>query len=262
VFVGSLSLLAIISASRQRLPADRHTWGRFAVMGAIGILLPFAAITWGTQFIPSGLSAILNAPMPMFTVLFSAALGEERLTTRRMLGVLVGMAGIVILTAPQLSRSLEASFWGQMAVVFASLCYAVAILYARRRLNNQSPMINSLGQVSTGCIMFIPLALIERPWELPMPSIAAIGAVLATGVLGTAVAYIIYYRLVRTIGATGTSLVTYIVPVFGVFWGWLILYERLSWNAFAALGAIVLGLVLVNGLPIRSRRQPLPAPIR
>ncbi|HHX65394.1 MAG TPA: EamA family transporter [Chloroflexi bacterium] len=259
VLVGSISLLIIVRAGRQRIPTDPGTWARLALMGAIGILIPFAAITWGTQHIPSGLSAILNAAMPLFTVLLSALLGEERLTARRMAGILIGFGGIVVLTAPQLGQGLGSGFWGQIAVVLAALSYAIAILYARRKLSDQSPMINSLGQVSTGCLFFIPLALMEHPWTYPMPSAAAIGAVLATGVLGTAIAYIIYYRLVQTVGATGTSLVTYIVPLFGVFWGWLILHERLSWNAFAALGTIVAGLVLVNGLPVRTSRRPAPA---
>lgn len=252
VLTGALTLLVAVIATRQKLPREFRTWRHFAFMGVFGILLPFAAISWGTQYIPSGLSAILNATMPLFTVILAALVGAERLVLRRVLGVLLGFAGIVVLTSPQLKGGVvQASLWGELAIVLASLSYAVSILYARHNVVHQPPIVTSLGQVSMGCLFLIPLSLAEKPWTFS-PSTAAIAAVLAVGILGTGIAYILYYRLLQGLGATGTSLVTNIVPVFGIFWGWLILGERLGWPAFVALATILGGLVLVNGLTVRG----------
>ena len=255
VLVGAITLLLVIVARRTKLPKDRRVWAHFCFMGAVGILVPFAAISWGTQYIDSGLSAILNAAMPLFTFLLSLAIGDDSPTVRRILGLLVGFAGILVLTWPQLGGGLQTSLLGELAVVLAALSYAIAILYARRKLSDQQPLVASLGQVSMGFLFLLPLGLLEQPWTQTY-SLKVVGAILASGVLGTGLAYILYYRLLKTIGATGTSLVTYVVPLFGVFWGWAILNERLSWNAFAALLLILCGMLLVNNVSLR-RRPPL-----
>ena len=257
VFIGSIVLLLIIRAKRQRLPTDPRVWAHFAVMGMLGILVPFSAISWGTQYIESGVSAILNATMPLFTFILATVWGDEQLSFERALGLLMGLGGIVVLTWPQLQGGvqaglLQASLLGELAVVLASLSYAIAIVYARHNLAEQPPLVASLGQVSVGWLFFIPLALLEKPWT-QLPSLRVIGAVLALGILGTALAYILYYRLLQSVGATATSLVTYIVPVFGIFWGWAVLNEQLSWHAFVALLMILLGLIFINGLPKRPK---------
>lgn len=253
VLIGSLSLAVALRVTRQKAPTSPRIWRRFAVMGALGITIPFGAISWGTQYIASGLSAILNAAMPLFTVILAAVWGDEKFTLKRVLGVLLGFGGIVVLTWPKLQGGLGASVWGELAIVLAALAYAVAIVYARHHLTGQAPIVASFGQVTMGCLLFIPFTLaFEQPFAV-MPSLKVIGALLAIGVLGTGVAYIIYYRLLSGLGATGTSLVTYVVPVFGIFWGWAILNERLGWHAFAALGMILVGLLLVNNLPLRKR---------
>jgi drug/metabolite transporter (DMT)-like permease len=256
VLIGSLGLLVAIRLSGQRIPTDRQTWQHFAVMGIVGISFPFAAISWGTQYIPSGLSAILNASMPLFTAVLAAGWGDERLTLHRVGGVMVGLSGIFILTLPSLQDGLlqglaQTSLLGELAIVLASLSYAVAVVYARHYLINQPPLIASLGQVSTGWLFLLPFALMERPW-IALPTPRGLAAVAALGVFGTSIAYIIYYRLLQTAGATATSLVTYIVPVFGVFWGWAILGERIGSNAFIALALILGGVVLV-ARPARPR---------
>ena len=251
VLVGSLVLLIISRLRREKLPTDPKLWRRFAVMGIFNALVPFGTIAWGTQYIPSGLSAILNATMPLFTFILAAAWGGERLTVRRVCGICIGFAGIIVLTWPQLRGGMQASLWGELAVIVGSLSYAIAAVYARRSLAGQSPIIASLGQVSTGFLLFIPFSLLERPWTFT-PSTQAILALLALGILGTGFAYILYYRLIQGLGATGASLVTYIVPLFGIFWGWAVLGERLSWHAFVALLMILGGLLLVNNLPARG----------
>jgi len=249
VFIATLTLAGIARLRGQRLPLGRQHLRRFAVAGAFNILVPFSAISWGTQHIPSGVAAILNATMPLFVLLIAAVSGTERLTASRVAGLLAGFGGIVVLTLPRLEEGLSVSVWGSLAIVLAALSYAGATVYARRRLTGYAPLVASLGQIGTGWLMLLPLSLLaETPWHLTV-SVRPILAAGALGILGTAIAYLIYYRLVGRVGATNTSLTTFIVPLFGVFWGWLILNERLSWHALAALGLILLGLLLVNGRP-------------
>ncbi len=254
VLIGSAVLLGVIALRRLPLPRGKRLWGRLMVMGAVGIVIPFGAIAWGTQYIASGLSAILNATMPLFTFGLAVLLGDEPLSLRRALGLVVGFLGITVLTWPKLQAGIRSEVWGQVAIVIASLSYAVAILYAKRRLAQEPPLLTAFGQVSMGAALFVPLALAELPWQQTFTS-RAMGAALAIGVIGTALAYILYYRLLREIGPTATSLVTYIVPLFGIFWGRIILGEVLSWHAFAALGLIFISLILVNGLPQIGRSR-------
>jgi drug/metabolite transporter (DMT)-like permease len=253
VLVGALILLAINLLRGERLPRERIIWLRFAVTGLVGMAIPFGAISWGTQYIASGLSSILNATMPLFTFAVAIVLAGERFTWARVAGLLIGFAGIAVLTLPALQAGVQSELRGQLAIVVASLAYAVSIVFARRYLVSQPPLVAALGQVSTALVFLLPLSLLERPWTMSL-TMPAVSSAVALGVFGTAVAYVIYYRLLRVIGAPSTSLVTYIVPLFGVAWGTLLLDEVLTWHAFAALGLIFGGLLLVNGLPRASRR--------
>jgi len=142
---------------------------------------------------------------------------------------------------------MEASLWGELAVIGASLSYALAAVFARRNLTGQPPEFSSFAQLASAFVLLSPLALTQHPWTM-RPSSGAIASLLIVSVLGTGVAYVIFFHLIQRVGATGTSLVTYISPVFSIFWGWVILDERLTWHAFAALGLILFGLMLVNGL--------------
>ncbi len=261
VLIGSIILWIIIRLRRDRLPTDLRIWSRFAVMGVLNALIPFTAIAWGTRYIPSGLSAILNATMPLFTFILAALWGDERLRWGRALGMLIGFGGILIITLPQLHGGIQASLWGELAIVAAALSYATAANYARRNLAGQPPLVASLGQVFTGFVFFVPFTFsLEQPLA-KLPSLHVILALLILGILGTALAYIIYYRLIQGLGATGASLVSYIIPVFGIFWGWAVLGERLAWNAFAALLMILLGLLLVNS-PQKGNAPVPPQPPR
>jgi len=214
----------------------------------LGIAIPFTAISWGSQYIASGLAAILNATMPLFTFLLVWLMGERDVGTRSLIGVVLGFAGIVVLTMPQWDEGLQATLLGELAIVLAALSYAASLIYVRHELSDQPPIATSLGQVSVALLFLVPLALIEHSWT-SFPSAKVIAALLTLGVLGTGLAYLIYYRLLSMAGPTATSLVTYIVPIFGAFWGRVVLGESLSWHAFAALGLIVIGLLLIRGQP-------------
>lgn len=246
IALGALTLGVVLLMRRKPIPHIPH-WGRHLSLIAItGVALPFAAIAWGTQYIASSLSAILNATMPLFTFLLVVLSGHEQMRLRNLGGVLMGFGGILILTLPQLlSGPLKADALGQLAVILGALSYAIAIVYVKQHLASYSPLTLSFGQLGLATLFLTPLAISEKP-TFGSVTYQAVAALLILGIVGTALAYLIYYRLIALEGATFTSLVTYITPLFGIFWGRLILNEHLRWNAVAALGLILMGLLLVR----------------
>ncbi|MFO7696277.1 MAG: DMT family transporter [Anaerolineae bacterium] len=256
IAIGAVTTALVLAIGRQRLPRERRTWGHLAVMGLLGIGIPYAAISWGTQYIPSSLSAILNGMMPIFTFLVVVIMGSERFTLRRLVGVILGFAGTAVLVLPQLTAGgLQASVLGSLAVILAALSYAVAAVYAKRYVSHLPYQIATFGQLALAALMLLPLAIAEPSWRAEL-TMRSVGSLLFLGTVSTALAYLIYYRLIREAGATFTSLVTYISPPFGVFWGRLILNEPITWNVIAALGLILVGLLLVRVAP----RSPRPVP--
>ncbi len=252
IVTGALTTGVVLAATRRRVPRGARLWGHLAVMGLLGIGFPFAAISWGTQYIPSSLSAIVNGMMPIFTFLVVVIQHGERATLKRFIGVALGFAGTVILVLPQMQGSEgHVGLYGALAVIAAALSYALAAVYASRHVSHLPPQVASFGQLITASLILLPLAVIEPSWRTALTA-RSISAVLFLGVVGTSLAYLIYYRLIRDAGATFTSLVTYISPPFGVFWGWLILSEAITLNVVLALGLITCGLLLVRAAPRNS----------
>ena len=178
VTIGAATLWLFWRRGRAAFPHDPRSLATFAVLGLIGIALPFVASTWGTQFIPSGLSAILNATMPLFTVTLAAASGAERLTGRRAAGVGCGFAGIAVLSWHKLvGPATDAGLWGEAALVAAAVFSAAGIVYARHRAHGFSPLATSTGQLTAGALWLLPLWLAQRPW-------AGLAAFLAVGLGG------------------------------------------------------------------------------
>ncbi|MFN2165488.1 MAG: DMT family transporter [Anaerolineae bacterium] len=249
---GRLTLAAVILwagmvASRQAMPRRRSLWGTYTVMGFFSGTLPYVLISWGEQYISSGLAALLQATMPIFTVLMAHfAIREERLTVASVLGVAVGFAGVAVLMLPDLRQGLHASLWGQAAIVASSASYAGAAVYARLRLRGQSPMASTTGQLTMGAVLTLPLALlIDRPFHLS-PSPQAWWAWLGLILLGTVIAYIIYYAIIERTSATFVSMVTYVIPVNGLLLGALVLNEALTLNVLVSAALILAGVVLVR----------------
>lgn len=258
IAIGAVTTAIVLAIGRQRLPRDRRVWGHLAVMGLLGIGIPYAAISWGTQYIPSSLSAILNGMMPIFTFLVVVIMGSEQFTFRRLIGVILGFGGTTVLVLPQLTTGgLQTSVLGSLAVILAALSYAVAAVYAKQHVSHLPYQIATFGQLALAALILLPLAIAEPSWRADV-TMRSVGALLFLGTVSTALAYLIYYRLIRQAGATFTSLVTYISPPFGVFWGRLILDEPITWNVLVALGLILVGLVLVRLPPRRPTAQPQP----
>jgi drug/metabolite transporter (DMT)-like permease len=237
-------LLPILGHS---IPRSRKLWGSYAVMGILSGMLPYALIAWSELHISSGLAALLQATMPLFAVLIAHFFTvDERMTPFSVLGVAVGFVGVLILMLPDLREGFQASLWGQLAVIASSLSYAASVVYARKRLRGQPPLTSTLGQLTMGAVFTLPLALVlERPFSLS-PSWPAIGSWLALAILGTVVAYVIYYALVERTSATFVSTVTYIIPPFGLLLGALVLDEPLTATLFISLALILSGVLLVR----------------
>ena len=240
-------LLYLVLRSRGlRMPGWGPMWGTFLLMGFFNGAVPYTLITWAEIHIDSGLAAIINALMPLFTVLLAHLFtGDERLNRTKILGIVLGFLGVVALIGPAALKGLGKDVLAQLAVMAAALCYAIAVIYGRR-LKEVTPLMSATGQLTCAAFLTLPMSLvIDAPWELS-PTLLSLGALACLSLLGTALAYILYYYLLARIGATNVSLVTYLLPISGVFWGAFLLGERLHWSAFLALGLILVGIAGVN----------------
>lgn len=247
VLFGALLLWIILGVTGQAMPRTKSAWVDFAVMGLLSGAVPYSLITWGEQYISSGLASLLQATMPIFTVVLAHFLAHgERLTALKLVGVGIGFVGVGVLMIPDLGRGLEASILGQLAVVGSSLSYAAAAVYARQRMRGQPPLASATGQLTAGALFMVPISLlVDQPFGLS-PSTPALLSWLGLIVLGTVLAYVLYYALLDRTSATYVSMVTYIIPVVGLFLGWLVLGEALATNMLIGLILILFGVLLVR----------------
>jgi len=227
----------------------------FLRLGLINNVIPFVLIVWGQTHLASGLASILNAATPLFTVLVAHALtADERLTPMRLAGALCGLAGVAWMIGPNLLGGLGESVPAELAVLGAAISYAFGSLYGRRfRALGFAPIAIAAGQVTAASLVLIPLAVvIDQPWSLPAPSLATLGAIGAIAAVSTALAYIVYFRILAGAGATNVMLVTLLAPATSILLGAIFLHERLALRHFAGLGLIALGLAFIDGrLPRR-----------
>ena len=250
-------LLAVLRIRGEPMPRSVSIWMAFVVMGAMNNALPFSLIVWGQQHIASGVASILNAATPLFTVLFAHVLTrDERLTAGKALGVVAGFVGIAVMFGPVARGVLGTSMAAQALCLGAAVSYALAGLFGRRfRTMGVTPLATAAGQVTASSVMLLPLiALVDRPWTLDMPGAAAWGAILGLALLSTALAYVLYFRILATAGATNLLLVTFLVPASAILLGTLALGETLLPRHLAGMGLIGLGLAAIDGRPFRAIR--------
>ncbi|HEY2571472.1 MAG TPA: DMT family transporter, partial [Solirubrobacteraceae bacterium] len=227
--------LLVIAAIR---PALIRGWWRFALLGMlvgfVNNFLPFMLITWGETRIASGVASIFNATTPLFTVLLAhvwIGSAREPLTPRRGIGVLCGFLGVGVIIGPGLLSLVDGSMnviFGELAVLIAALSYGIGALLSRN-FGGASPLTPPLTMQVSALLFTVPVALL---WEPPtqLPSLRAIGAMAELGILATAVAYLLYFWLIRHVGATRTTLVTYLLPCTALIWGAALLSEPVTWN--------------------------------
>jgi drug/metabolite transporter (DMT)-like permease len=264
VGIAAAALLVAVYASGQRMPRDVALWGAFFIMGALNNLIPFSLIFWGQTRITGALAAILNATTPLFTAVLAHFLTrDEKMTPNRLGGVLLGVAGVVVLIGPAVLHELGSQLLAQSAVLGAALSYALAGIFGRR-FRDVPPLVSAAGQVSATMVMMLPLVLwLGGAWSMPLLSVWTWGAILGLALLSTALAYLIYFRLLASAGATNLLLVTFLIPVSAIVLGASLLGERLEPRQFGGMALIGLGLAAIDGRPLgllrRRARRSAPA---
>ena len=257
VAIAAAALIGLAYLTGKRLPSDLKIWRSFFILGAINNCIPFSLIFWGQIHIASGVAAIFNATTPLFTVVLAHFLiGDEKLTQTRIIGVICGVIGVAIMIGPQLPATIGDNLLAQLAVLAAALSYGLASIFARR-FASQPPIITAAGQLSASTIMLLPIVLIFEPFSAQtMPGIYSLGAVIALALLSTALAYVIFFRILRIAGATNVSLVTFLIPVSAIALGILLLNERLELHQFIGMICIGLGLIAIDGRLVTRFRNP------
>jgi drug/metabolite transporter (DMT)-like permease len=223
-------------------------WPSFLLLGLINNAIPHACIFLGQTHIGAGLASILNATTPIWTVIIAHfATADEKLTGVKIAGTLTGLAGTVLLFSPHIAAKADAPLWALALPVVAAISYGFAAIFARRFRGIAAP-VTAAGQLTASTIIMLPVALtIDQPWTLAWPPFNAVAAVLGLAIISTAVAYILYFRLISAAGATNASLVTLLVPPSAILLGILFLGERLGWAEWTGMLVIGLGLVILDG---------------
>ncbi|MET3906813.1 drug/metabolite transporter (DMT)-like permease [Bradyrhizobium sp. S3.3.6] len=255
VALGAAILLPLLRVQGISFPKGARGWRAFVVIGLLNNVIPFSLIVAGQTFIPSGLASILNATTPLFTVLVMAAAGEEALQARRVAGVALGLAGVVILRGWGVESRAGQGF-GILLCLGGALSYGFAALAARRLLKDSPPLGTATFQLMASTVMMAIVAgAVEQPWRLPVPGLATWLAVLGLAALSTALAYIVFFQIIRRSGASNVMLVTLLIPVTAILLGWLVLGEPISMREIA--GAVVIGsaLIVIDGRAVRMLQR-------
>lgn len=254
VGLAAFALLAIVRLAGLSMAVGRRIWLAFFGMGILNNVIPFSLFLWGQTQIASGLAAILNAMTPIFSVIVMHAFGNERATGPKIAGVLAGLAGVAILMGPDALAGLGLNLFAQLACVAATVSYAFSGLYGRR-FRELPPLVIAAGQLSASTLMMIPVVLIMHPpWTLPVPSQQGILALIGLALISTALAYVIFFKIMRSAGPSNVMLVTFLIPVSAILLGSGLLGEALLPRHFAGMAAIFLGLALIDGRMVRLRR--------
>ncbi|WP_062363189.1 DMT family transporter [Variovorax paradoxus] len=253
--IAGLLLLALLRLRGVRLPREPAMWRRFALQACLNSVLPFTLIAWAERSVDAGLATILNSTSPIFIFLLGLGLGmgmggAEKPTLRRLFGVAAGLAGICLIVGVEALHGLGHSLLAQLGLVAAAVCYGCAAMFGRV-FKGLDPMVPAAGSLLCGAAMLLPASLaIDRPWTLA-PSAGSVLAVLALAVLSTALAFTIYFRLIKTLGPMSTAAQAYLRVPIGVMIGVVFLGEALSLTAWAGLACIVAGVVAMT-VPARG----------
>lgn len=265
VGIAGIVLYLMLRAQGGNLLPFGRVWRHFAFMALMQHAIPFVLFGWGEQHIDSALAGILNGTTPLFTLILAHFFtNDDRLTPTKVVGTTVGFGGLLVLIGPSLLSGVRATTWGLLAVTVAAACYGVAIVYSRRHLRGLPPLVGPTTQLLLAALYLLPISLlVEQPYHLPMPSWPAWGSLLGLSLLGTAIAFIVYYHLLNLVSATYLSMTTYLVPIFGVILGELVLHEELGWNAYLGCLLILVGVMIVNGLiKAQSWQRPTDVAVR
>ncbi|HRE25418.1 MAG TPA: DMT family transporter [Anaerolineales bacterium] len=258
---GCLGLVIILWLRRIPLPRDAATLGKFAVMGTLNVALPWLLITWAETRVDSGLAAVLNGAMPLFTtVIAHFALHDDKITAGRALGLIVGFIGVVVLVGAELDLTnfFEGDLIAELALIVAVLLYAISVTFQRRYLRGQNPVLQSTLSLGVGGALVWIATPFFQPYQIPTLPLTWT-AVLWLGLLGSCIAFIMSYGLLNAWGPTRSSLVTYVFPVVGLLLGAVFLGETLTWRLAIGAALVIAGIVFVNARTIVAALRPAPA---
>jgi drug/metabolite transporter (DMT)-like permease len=247
--LAALVMLVVAFARKGTFAEMRVLWKPLAVMGLINCVIPYTLITWGEVYISSGLASIYNACAPLWAAAILLVIpSQERPTPTKIVGLLIGMAGVIMVVSSTFGTASEGgplNWLGQAACLLAALSYAISGIYARKHLSNVAVQVSATGQLVAGALLLLPLAAFQMPTQLP--SWQATGSLVTLAVAGTALATMMYYWLLKRIGATGALLVTYLLPIFALIWGALLLDESFTLLAVGGLALVLAGIAVTSG---------------
>ncbi len=248
VFLATVALWLVVLAKKLKPPVGWAQWKNYFVMGLINNVIPFSLIVWGESKVAPGLAAVLNATTPFFTVLIAHAFtANERLSWNRLTGALIGLLGVAALVGIDSIKSLGGDLIMQLAIVLAAVFYGFSAVWARR-FSNMPPIVNAASQTAASSLMLLPLMLVfDHPWALPIPSNLALFSQLALALLCTAIAYILFFTILKRAGSTNISLVTFLVPISAIILGAALLNEQITLNHILGMAVIGIGLALIDG---------------
>ena len=253
LLIGFLLLATVVTAFREPLPRDPRMYGHLFVMGVINIAIPFSLITFAEQTVDSSLASVINGGVPLFVIVIAAIfLKGETVTVNRLAGLVVGFVGVAVLVGLDVTNLGSANAVGELALVGATISYAAGNVYAKAHVHGLRPMIPALFQVLFGLLVTGGLAFATEHPLAVVPAPEAILAVVWLGLLGSGLAYLSYFRILQHWGATRTSLVAYLLPVYGIVLGAIVLREPIAPSTLVGAALVIAGIALVNA-PIGQR---------
>jgi len=256
VFIAALALLTVCRLLGYSIPRKPEVLRAFVVMGLLNNIIPFSLIVWGQTHIASGVASILNATTPLFTVLVAHLMtADEKLSANKLAGVIIGFVGVATMIGPAALSGERSSLWGQLAILGAAISYSFAGIFGRRfKAMGVAPLVTATGQISASSLILIPLAMIiDKPWTMAMPSGETWAALFGIALLSTALAYLIFFRILSSAGATNLALVTFLIPVSAILLGSLVLGEQLALKHIIGMAMIAAGLVAIDGRLLRRK---------
>jgi len=250
VSIGALLVYTTMRLCGNRLRPHLKHWKHFAVMGFFASALPFCLFPYAEQLIPSSLAGIINGTTPIFTaILAHYTLQDDRFTLRKGLGIAAGVTGLLTIFLPSLIDEKIGNEMGMIFAVGATLCYAIAMCYARRHVCKLPFLVAPAGQLLFAAIFLIPTCLIfDRPFTIATPTVNSIAAIVALGTVSTALTFTLYYNVIKRVGASYLSMSTLLFPVVAIALGYVFLGENLTWVTFVGAGLIISGLFISSPL--------------
>lgn len=245
VGIAALVLTVYVYATGHQLPGKITIWGQFILLGALRAAIPISLIVWAETQINSSLAGILNSTSPLFTAIIAHHLTpDDKLTRSRLLGIVMGMIGVGVLIGPDALQGFGVQVIAQLAMLGATCSYGFAAVYGRQ-FKGTSPTVSATGMLIGAALLIFPLALLEQPWTLSL-SLLSVSAILGLSLLSTALAFIVWFQLIFSVGASNTSMVTFLIPITALVLGLFILDETMNLTSFIGLMIILAGLAIAQ----------------